>query len=1465
MTNTEDWFSARKWLSRTKAARRLTTSRGRQVRFEQLEPRQLLTAEGVDSTALRLEETAPAGDALIALPLTAEQLQGEQFGIAMAVPGDLPARFSTSFIYAGQSWTLELDKNAVFGRNTRFLVDDGTGNLVEVDPGADRAYLGVVVGRPDYVVSAVLTEGGLRANIIRPGQPSIIVEPASPAGDDTHRVFVDEAPGTHDHDGDGVADHAPEDHPTETSGGHPPGCTCSACCSLLEASSQLTPSGGQEPVVVASGGGGLAAGLGGSTATLPPSRVIQVREFEVGVEIGSAALLNNYPGSTTQDKVDNAMIEAQKIPGNMDARYLHGAGIKHRLGTVIIRTGSDPFTVSNGNDSNGLSAFRNYWNNNPQEVGTTHDMAVYHVRANPSGLAYVNQVGTSFRYALSASNGPSSWADGTLVHEFGHTWSLGHVPSNPSSSYYESKPRTSGNSAGGSDVFVSVMHGGGSHNIGRLSSGEANQVYNVSLGKTQFGDLVTPGPVKPFGQRDVAASSGSPILIDVIANDYDANNDVLDARLRDTVSHLGGTISLSVGTGPGGRNEILYTPPVTVSGDDFFHYTVIDSTGRTDWGAVQIPLTRITVDVNQNYYNYDLGTPTSPVFSNSAVQSVRITHETTGDISWSGGVLSEDRPNSGQNAYNRDFVRGFASRTWSHKIAPGTWAVTLNMSDPSLDLLNMYVDAEGVRRVSDIDRPIGVNTTFGFEVYVDDGYLDLTFGDDDTLDPRWAVNRIVLTRVGPAPLFVDLEQEEYTYDFGTADSPVFNHPDVQAVRIAPDTFGDVRWNAPVQAVDRGVGNDFNRDLVWATSNVTWSHNIANGFYSVTVNMSDPDRNLDNMFVLAEGAPGLTNLDRPIGTNTTVNFEVQVTDGVLDLTFGDADTNDALWALNRVVLERIGDPSVEVDLDATEYNYDFGSSSSPVENGFQQITPSTYGDIWWSSSVAAIDRSTSSAGPINRDFVTNSTVTTLNHKIANGVWRVTATLGDAAELREDMSISAEGATVVTGLTSNPGQYSEVTFETTATDGSLSLEFNDASLPPFGTTIQESGGRAVFEAENFSRVAASGAQTWEVLGDNSASGDFAIVAGAENIGENHGTDLTGPRVDYDIEFATTGTYRVYVRMLGPDPASDSIQAGLNGVSVTNVSGSTGITASDTWEWKDDVNRGPSNFTVVVDTPGVHTFNMWMREDGVQVDKVVLQKSGADPSGLGPANSFFQKSNPSWVLNSLTIVKLDPPALAGDYNQNGVVDAADYTVWRDQLGSDVPAFQGADGNGDTLIDLEDYMVWKANFGRTAPPQLWAVVREDESQFSGHETEAFAAESLATEEAVSMSYYADPVSIAFAMYYEAVGGGGYSGADKVRQMFAESIPHRHVIDRLSMLNYVESTDEGRANGNFVVINYGTIETAMAPPTAEEVMPLAFSSRRSNGRQHFGLSLPKDAATSDETFPLLSHHAAFRDWGSRL
>ncbi len=62
---------------------------------------------------------------------------------------------------------------------------------------------------------------------------------------------------------------------------------------------------------------------------------------------------------------------------------------------------------------------------------------------------------------------------------------------------------------------------------------------------------------------------------------------------------------------------------------------------------------------------------------------------------------------------------------------------------------------------------------------------------------------------------------------------------------------------------------------------------------------------------------------------------------------------------------------------------------------------------------------------------------------------------------------------------------------------------------------------------------------------------------------------------------------------------------------------------------------------------------------------------------------------------IVTLLPASsgLTGDYNEDGVIDAADYTVWRDNFGETIPN----DPTGGVATEA-DYDYWKAHFGESA-----------------------------------------------------------------------------------------------------------------------------------------------------------------------
>jgi hypothetical protein len=78
------------------------------------------------------------------------------------------------------------------------------------------------------------------------------------------------------------------------------------------------------------------------------------------------------------------------------------------------------------------------------------------------------------------------------------------------------------------------------------------------------------------------------------------------------------------------------------------------------------------------------------------------------------------------------------------------------------------------------------------------------------------------------------------------------------------------------------------------------------------------------------------------------------------------------------------------------------------------------------------------------------------------------------------------------------------------------------------------------------------------------------------------------------------------------------------------------------------------------------------------------------------------------------LPPPAIPGDYNGNDVVDAADYVIWRKNLGQPVAMNgDGADGNENGTVDPDDYNVWRMNFSRVIEVPASAAVPEPATCF--------------------------------------------------------------------------------------------------------------------------------------------------------
>lgn len=175
---------------------------------------------------------------------------------------------------------------------------------------------------------------------------------------------------------------------------------------------------------------------------------------------------------------------------------------------------------------------------------------------------------------------------------------------------------------------------------------------------------------------------------------------------------------------------------------------------------------------------------------------------------------------------------------------------------------------------------------------------------------------------------------------------------------------------------------------------------------------------------------------------------------------------------------------------------------------------------------------------------------------------------------------------------------------------------------GLAFVENGGQVVMEAESSTGSAAgtgtAAGASWTSVTPPDTSGTALTVTPNVNL---NAFDMTiGPRRDYAVRFTAPGTYYVWVRMIGATTADDSVHAGLGGTAATLPNGLAPGTPSPTWVWANVANGG--RLTVNVAAAGTAVLNLWMREDGVQVDRLLLTTAAAfTPAGIGPAESARQ----------------------------------------------------------------------------------------------------------------------------------------------------------------------------------------------------------------------------------------------------
>ena len=96
------------------------------------------------------------------------------------------------------------------------------------------------------------------------------------------------------------------------------------------------------------------------------------------------------------------------------------------------------------------------------------------------------------------------------------------------------------------------------------------------------------------------------------------------------------------------------------------------------------------------------------------------------------------------------------------------------------------------------------------------------------------------------------------------------------------------------------------------------------------------------------------------------------------------------------------------------------------------------------------------------------------------------------------------------------------------------------------------------------------------------------------------------------------------------------------------------------------------------------------------VIATYGGALTGTFENITSGFSVDYGTGSNSQITLNLAGPWDVAGDYNQNGIVDAADYVFWRNNLGAGSLPNEGGISPG--FVDTADYNFWRSRFGFTS-----------------------------------------------------------------------------------------------------------------------------------------------------------------------
>jgi fibronectin type 3 domain-containing protein len=413
---------------------------------------------------------------------------------------------------------------------------------------------------------------------------------------------------------------------------------------------------------------------------------------------------------------------------------------------------------------------------------------------------------------------------------------------------------------------------------------------------------------------------------------------------------------------------------------------------------------------------FDFGTPISPVASGYAQVTPATTYSPGRGFGWtSGSIAARDRLQP--DFLKRDFCFTPLG-TFVVDVPNGRYRVTATTGDPSAGHSQMGFFLEG-QQVATVSTLANEFKTLTYNVSVTDGQLTLLLDDLGGSDPNVVINGLIVLRMPGIGL-----------DLGTAGSPVLGgYTRVTPASLYTPEAGAGWLGGTVQARDRGVGSALLRDFNFVQM-AYFAMFLEDNVYDLSLTFGDATGAHDNMAVALQ-AQGVGSLSTAANQFVTRTYPATVANNLLRIYLVDGGGKDPNLVLNAIELRPRSHP-----------NFDFGTATSPVAEGYLQITPATTYESWrgyglTAGTLSARDRGTTD--PRTRDFVFG-TQAEFAVDMLDGFYDVDVTIGDAAAAHDAMAVTIEGNLVDT-LSSAAGEVLYRSYRVRVTGGQLNLALAD----------------------------------------------------------------------------------------------------------------------------------------------------------------------------------------------------------------------------------------------------------------------------------------------------------------------------------------------------------------------------------------------------------------------------------------